>query len=172
MKNKYGNLADAGRVLFKPLAFVGVMALLVGAAGCASVYRTTPGSLTGMGYKDADAIPLEQVYITTTGYHCLWSIPLASGDLRWNEEKQSINGGTCLFTDMVGVDELQNALLRIAESRNCDVIDIVFDDSDTSYAGVSESGAIGLFFGSSHMGVSGVLVPKKRQPEVKEGGVE
>ena len=168
MKNKYGNLADAGRALFKPIAFVGAMALLVGAAGCASVYRTTPGSLTGMGYKDADAIPLEQVYITTTGYHCLWSIPLASGDLRWNEEKQSINGGTCLFTDMVGVDELQNALLRIAESRNCDVIDIVFDDSDTSYAGVSEGGVIGLFFGSSHMGVSGVLVPKKAQAESQE----
>ena len=112
------------------------------------------------------------MYITTTGYYCLWSIPLASGDLRWNAEKQSINGGTCLFRDQVSATELQNALLKIAESRDCDVIDIVFDDSDTSYAGVSYEGIIGLFFGSSHIGVSGVLVPKKRQPEVKEEGVE
>ena len=161
-------MADVGRTLFRPLAFVGVMVLFVGAAGCATVYRTAPGSLTGMGYKGADSTPLEQVYITTEGYYCLWSIPIASGDLRWNEEKQSINGGTCLFSDQVGADELQNALLKIAERRNCDVIDIVFDDSDTSYAGVSESGAIGLFFGSSHMGVSGVLVPKKAQPESQE----
>ena len=172
MKIKYGNFADAGRALFKPLAFVGVMASLVGAAGCATVYRTTPGSLTGMGYKDADAIPLEQVYITTTGYYCLWTIPLVSGDLRWNEEKQSINGGTCLFSDQVGAAELQDALLKIAESRNCDVIDMAFHDSDTSYAGVSTGGLIGALFGSSQIGVSGVLVPKKAKSEVQEGVVK
>ena len=151
---------------------------LAGAAGCATVYRTTPGALTSIGYKDANAIPLEHVYITTTGYYCLWTVPLASGDLRWNEEKQSINGGTCLFSDQVGVNELQDALLKIAESRNCDVIDVMFDDSDTSFADVSYGGAIGAFFGSSHMGVSGVLVPKKAQrgsqegSETKEGGVK
>ena len=172
MKTKYGNFTVAGQALLRPLAFVGVMALLVGAAGCATVYRTTPGSLTGMGYKDADAIPLEQVYITTTGYYCLWTIPLVSGDLRWNEEKQSINGGTCLFSDQVGAAELQDALLKIAESRNCDVIDIMFDDSDTTFANVSYGGIIGAFFGSSHMGVSGVLVPKKTQPETQEGGAK
>jgi hypothetical protein len=60
----------------------------------------------------------------------------------------------------------------LARQGGNDVIDIVFDDSDTSYAGVSYEGIIGLFFGSSHIGVSGVLVPKKRQPEVKEEGVE
>jgi hypothetical protein len=161
------------RMLHKHLPLGGIMAmLLVGLTGCAEVYRTTPGSFASMDYKDAGTTPLEHVYITTTGYYCLWSIPLASGDLRWNAEKQSINGGTCLFRDQVSATELQNALLKIAESRDCDVIDIVFDDSDTSYAGVSYEGIIGLFFGSSHIGVSGVLVPKKRQPEVKEEGVE
>ena len=154
MKTKIYTSAGTRQVRHKPLPLVGIMAmLLVGLTGCATVYRTTPGSLTSIDY---------------TGYHFLWTFPLFSGDLRWNEEKQSINGGTCLFSDQVGADELQNALLKIAERRNCDVIDIVFDDSDTSYAGVSESGAIGLFFGSSHMGVSGVLVPKKAQPESQE----
>ena len=44
------------------LPFAGIVAMfLAGVAGCASVYRTTPGSLTGMGYKGADAIPLEQI---------------------------------------------------------------------------------------------------------------
>ena len=78
MTTKRGNLADVGRALFRPLAFVGVMALLVGASGCATVYRTAPGSLTGMGYKGVDSTPLEQVYITTEGYYCLWSIPIMS----------------------------------------------------------------------------------------------
>ena len=155
------------------LPFAGIVAMfLAGVAGCAEVYRTTPGSFASMDYKDAGTTPLEHVYITTTGYYCLWSIPLASGDLSWNAEKQSINGGTCFFSDQVGATELQNALLKIAESRDCDVIDMVVDDSDTSYAGVSYEGVIGVFFGASHIGVSGVLVPKERQPEVKEGGVE
>ena len=69
-------------------------------------------------------------------------------------------------------------MLKIAESRNCDVIDMVFDDSDTSYAGVSYGGIIGLFFGSSQIGLSGVLVPKKpqaeapKESETKEGGAK
>lgn len=170
MKTQYCNSADTKRARFRSLAAVGAMAaLLAGAAGCATVYRTSPGSLTNMGYQGANSAPTELVYITTTGYHFLWSIPLASGDLRWNASKQSINGGTCLFSDQVGADELQNAMLKIAESRHCDVIDMMFDDSDTSYAGVSYGGIIGLFFGSSQIGLSGVLVPKQPQVEAKEG---
>ena len=125
MKTKIYTSAGTRQVRHKPLPLVGIMAmLLVGLTGCATVYRTTPGSLTSIDYKGANDTPLEQVYITTTGYHFLWTVPLFSGDLRWNEEKQSINGGTCLFSDQVGADELQNALLKIAERRNCDVIDI------------------------------------------------
>ena len=151
MKTIYCNSADTKRARHRSLATVGVMAaLLVGAAGCATVYRTSPGSLASMGYQGASSTPTELVYITTTGYHFMWSVPLLSGDLRWNASKQSIN-------------------LKIAESRHCDVIDMVFDDSDTSYADVSYGGIIGLFFGSSHIGLSGVLVPKQPQPETQEG---
>ncbi len=170
MKTIYCNSADTKRARHRSLATVGVMAaLLVGAAGCATVYRTSPGSLASMGYQGASSTPTELVYITTTGYHFMWSVPLLSGDLRWNASKQSINGGTCLFSDQVGAEEIQNAMLKIAESRHCDVIDMVFDDSDTSYADVSYGGIIGLFFGSSHIGLSGVLVPKQPQPETQEG---
>ena len=155
------------------LPLVGIMAmLLVGLTGCATVYRTTPGSLTSIDYKYANDTPLEQVYITTTGYYCLWTVPLFSGDLRWNAEKQSINGGTCLFSDQVGATELQDALLKIAESRNCDVIDIAFHDSDTSYAGVSTGGLIGALFGSSQIGISGVFVPRKDRSRVQQGVVK
>ena len=170
MKTKYFTSADTKWARLRSLTAVGAMAaLLAGAAGCASVYTTSPGSFASMGYQGANSAPTELVYITTTGYHFLWSIPLASGDLRWNASKQSINGGTCLFRDQVGAAEIQNAMLKIAESRNCDVIDMVFDDSDTSYAGVSYGGIIGLFFGSSQIGLSGVLVPKQPKDGTQEG---
>ena len=154
----------------KLLPFGGIMAmLLVGTAGCATVYCSSQGAFDGMAYKGANGVPSEHIYITTTGYYLLWTLPLASGDLRWNEEAKSINGGTCFFSDMVGVTELQDALLKIAEARNCDVIDIAVHDSDTSYAGASYGGAVGALFGSSQFGISGVLVPKKDKSEVQEG---
>ena len=154
----------------KLLPFVGIMAaLLAGTTGCATVYRTSQGSLDGLAYMGAEGTPSEHIYITTTGYYFLWSLPLASGDVRWNEETKSINGGTCFFRDLVGAAELQNALLKLAESRNCDVIDITYHDADTAYAGPSYGGAIGVFFGSSQIGISGVLVPKKVKSEVQEG---
>ena len=145
----------------KALPLVGIMAmLLVGTTGCATVYSSSKGAFDGVAYKDASGVPTEHIYIRTTGYYFLWALPLASGDLRWNEETKSINGGTCLFSDQVGVAELQNALLKIAETRNCDVIDVAYHDADTSYAGVSYGGAIGALFGSSEIGISGVFVPR------------
>ena len=157
----------------KLLPFIGIMAmLLVDTTGCATAYCSSQGALDGMAYKGANGAPSELVYITTTGYYFLWSLPLASGDLRWNEDTKSINGGTCFFSDMVGATELQTALLKIAETRNCDVIDIAFHDADTSYAGPSYGGAIGAFFGSSQIGISGVLVPRTPKATAQEGGAK
>ena len=157
----------------KLLPFGGIMAmLLVGTAGCATVYCSSQGALDGMVYKGANGVPSEHIYITTTGYYFMWTLPLASGDLRWNEEAKTINGGTCFFNDQVSVTKLQDALLKIAETRNCDVIDMAFHDSDTSYAGVSTGGAIGALFGSSQIGVSGVLVPRMPKATAQEGGAK
>ena len=157
----------------KLLPHVGLMAAMIaGTTGCATVYCSSQGALDGMEYKDAKGTPSEHVYIKSTGYYFLWTVPLASGDVRWNDEKKSINGGTCLFRDMVGATELQEALLKFAETRNCDVIDMSFQDSDTSFAGVSTGGAIGAMFGSSLIGVSGVLVPRMPKEPVQDGGVK
>jgi len=70
---------------------------------------------------------------------------------------------------MVGATELQDALLKMAETRNCDVIDISYFDSDTSYAGASYGGIVGALFGSSQIGISGVLVPRAPKATVQEG---
>ena len=154
----------------KLLPCIGIIAtLLVGATGCATVHSSSQGALSGLAYKGASGEPVELVYVNTTGYYFLWSLPLASGDLRWNDKTKSINGGTRFFCDMVDATALQDALLKIAETRNCDVVDIAFHDSDTSYAGPSYGGAAGAFFGSSQIGISGVLVPRAPKATAKEG---
>ena len=129
--------------------------------GCASVDYSSTGMLKNITVKGAPGAEAGQhVMITTSGYYMLWTIPLVSGDLRWNEETKEIRGGFSLFSDQVGYKELQDALLKIAESRNCDLADVSFNDADASYAGASYGGAVGTLFGSSNMGVSAILVPR------------
>lgn len=143
--------------LLKVLAFCAVAAC---AAGCATSKYSAHGMLDGIKFKGAEGRPGQHVVIDTTGYYMFWTIPLVSGNVDWSERKKDIEGGCSFFADKVGVDELQYALTKIAESRNCDLVDVHFYDSDTSYAGPSYGGLVGTCFGSSHMGVSAVLVPR------------
>ncbi len=143
--------------LFKSLA---CCALVACAAGCATSKYSSPGALNGVKVKGTDRPPSQVVSLHTSGYYVLWELPLCSGDVRWSEQKKDIEGGVSLFSDHVSIDELQYALVKIAESRNCDLVDVNFNDSDTSYATPSYAGIIGALFGSSEMAVSAVLVPR------------
>ena len=140
------------------------VALATMAAGCATENYSSPGKLNGISVKGIEGKQASQmVVISTSGHYLLWTIPLVSGDLRWDHENRSINGGFTLFSDQVGVDELQTALLKIAESRNCDLADVHYMDSDSSGAGVTDlGGLIGCLFGSSQMSVSALLVPRNQ----------
>ena len=148
------------------LTKIGALALVaLTAAGCATVTYSSPGTLDGVVVKGVDGKVGEAVLIDTSGFYMFWALPLVSGDLRWSAEKKSIEGGSSFFKDQVGVAELQSALLKIAETRNCDLASIAFFDGDASYAGVSYGGVVGTCFGSSHMSVSAVLVPRKAGQE-------
>ena len=144
-------------------AVVGIAALSAAlVTGCASVEYSSPGKLNNISVKGAPGAEAGQhVAITTSGYYMFWCIPLVSGDLRWDDEKGEIKGGASFFTDQVGFEELQTALQKIAETRNCDLADVNFHDSDGFYADVSYAGIVGSLFGSSHMGVSAILVPRE-----------
>ena len=144
----------------KPIKMCAIALAATMMAGCASVVYTAPDALGdtvigGMEGRKAG----EVVIVDTVGYYFL-TMPLLSGDLTWNAEKQSIEGGTSFFSDNVGVNELQSALLKIAEARNCDIADIYIFDADASFAGTGYSGLIGMFFTSAHMSISAVLYPK------------
>ena len=150
-------------------SLLAVAAMLAFAAGCATVNYSTPGTLDGVAVRGIEGRQArQQVVISTNGYYMMWTIPLVSGDLRWNPEEHSINGGFKLFSDQVGIEELQTALLNIAESRNCDLADVHFEDSDSSYAGASDlGGLIGILFGSSQMSVSALLVPREQASQAE-----
>ena len=139
-------------------------ALAAMAAGCASVSYSSPNALDGVTVKGLEGRPAgQQVVIRTSGYSLLWTVPLVSGDLRWNPETKSINGGCSFFSDQVGINELQEALRQIAESRNCDLADVHYCDSDTSFASLTDlGGLVSSIFGSSDMSVSALLVPRDR----------
>jgi len=144
------------------LAKIGAVALFaLMAAGCATVTYSSPGALDGVAVKGVDGKVGQAVLIDTSGFYMFWAVPLVSGDLRWNDGKKSIEGGASFFTDQVGIEELQTALLKIAETRNCDLAEVSYFDGDASYAGPSYGGAVGSCFGSSHMSVSAILVPRK-----------
>lgn len=151
------NICKCSR-LFLPIAGAGILALL---GGCATLTLSQPGMLDRMTVKGTEGRPSQMVVIETNGYYMFWSIPLASGDLRWNDETKTIEGGLVFFQDQVGLEELQTALTKYAESRDCDLVDVCFYDSDTSYAGPSYSGILGILFGSSRMAVSAILVPRQ-----------
>ena len=139
---------------------VAFFAMLV--TGCASVTYSSPGTLESLSIKGAEGAESGQIVtISTTGYYLLWTIPLVSGDLRWDPEQCDIKGGASFFRDQVGYNELQDVLLKIAENRNSNLAEVYFSDSDDIYAEVSEGGLIAAFFGSSQMCVSAVLIPRK-----------
>ena len=147
-------------IIFAVAGFAALSAALV--TGCASVEYSSPGKLNNISVKGAPGAEAGQhVAITTSGYYMFWCIPLVSGDLRWDDEKHEIKGGFSLFSDQVGYQELQTALQNIADTRNCDLAEVNFHDSDGFYADVSYAGIVGAFFGSSQMGVSAVLVPRE-----------
>ncbi len=134
---------------------------LAACSGCATISASKAGRLDGIDMKGAAGELREHVCLSTTGEYILWTIPLGSGRFNWNEETKTLETETAWFSDCVGIAELQEALLKYAGARNCDVVDVSYFDSDVSYAGVSYEGLLGMLFGSSNMGVSAVLVPRK-----------
>ena len=129
--------------------------------GASGISTSKTGTLDGVSVKGTDIAPVEHVWLGTTGEYLFWTFPIGTGRFRWNERKRRLETGTAWFRDCVTLADLQEALLKYAEERNCDVVDVTYHDDDTSYAGASYEGLIGMLFGSSSMGVSAVLVPRK-----------
>ncbi|MBP5638868.1 MAG: hypothetical protein J6X55_05295 [Victivallales bacterium] len=152
------------RYIFK-LILIAAFVLLVN--GCATITSTSYSTLDGVKLNGTDRKPSEVVFIESTGFYILWQIPICSGDIRWNSEKKSIEGGVSIFKDHVSLANLQNAITNYADSRNCDLVDVIYNDTNASYVEVSETGLIGALFCSATINVSAVLVPRNSDKEGK-----
>ena len=138
-----------------------VAAVSLLAAGCASITYSSPSALNGVEIKGAEGKKCRLAVAETTCYHIFWSLPLVAGDIRWDDKRKDINGGVTFFNDILDVETLQATLQKAAAAKNCDLVDFSLRDYDNTFAGISSYvGIIGIFFGSSRMSVSAVLVPK------------
>ena len=153
------------RNILKSILIVAVAVLIT---GCATITSTPYDTLEGVKLEGTNGKPSEVVFIESTGFCILWQVPLCSGDIRWNEEKKTIEGGVSFFKNHVSLANLQNAITKYADSRNCDLVDVIYDNASASYAEASEVGLIGALFGSATINVSAVLVPRTSDTERKE----
>ena len=144
-----------------------IVAFAVLITGCATITSTPYDKLDGVKLEGTDGKPSEVVFIESTGFYILWQVPIFSGDIRWNKEKKSIEGGFSLFRDHVSLANLQTAITNYADSRNCDLVDVIYNNTNASYAEASETGLIGALFGSATINVSAVLVPRTSEKESK-----
>ena len=152
------------RNILKPILCVAFAVLIT---GCATFTSTPYGALEGVKLDGTDRKPSEVVFIESTGFYILWAVPIFSGNIKWNSEKKNIEGGVSFFKDNISLTYLQNAITNYAASRNCDLVDVVYNDTNASYAEASATGLIGALFGSSTMNVSAVLVPRTSDKEGK-----
>ena len=152
------------RNILKPI-LIAAFAVLI--TGCATFTSTPYDKLDGVKLNGTDRKPSEVVFMESTGFYILWQVPLFSGDIRWNNEKKSIEGGVSFFKDHISLANLQNAITNYADSRNCDLVDVIYNDTNASYAEASETGLIGALFCSATINVSAVLVPRNNEKEGK-----
>jgi len=143
------------------------VAFAVFVTGCATVTTTPYSTLEGVKLNGTDGKPSEVVFLENTGLYILWQVPIFSGEIKWNSEKKCLESGVSLFKDNISLANLQNALTKYADSRNCDLVDVIYNDTNASYAEASETGLIGALFCSATINVSAVLVPRDSDKEGK-----
>ena len=152
------------RNIFKSILCVAFAVLIT---GCATITSTSYDALDGVKLNGTDRKPSEVVFIESTGFYILWAIPIFSGNIKWNSEKKSLECGVSFFKDNISLANLQNAITNYADSRNCDLVDVIYNDTHASYAEASETGLIGALFCSATINVSAVLVPRTSEKEGK-----
>lgn len=149
------------RTRLKGMAAAGMAAAMaVFAPGCATMESSAPNDLAGVTVKGAAGQAREHVVIDTTGYYLFNMLPLVTGDIRWDARKRSIKGGTSLFRDHMGEAKLQNALVNLAKSRNCDLADVSYYSNGETFA-QTDNAFFGALLYRANMGVSATLVPRK-----------
>ena len=105
------------------LAMVAAAGLL--AAGCATVEISSPGSLKGVDVKGAGGKADRAIMVANEGYYLFQSLPLVAGDVSWVTGRNEIDGSAVFFSEELEGDKMLNAIGKYANSRDCDLVDVV-----------------------------------------------
>ena len=105
------------------LAMVAAAGLL--AAGCATVEISSPGSLKGVDVKGAGGKADRAIMVANEGYYLFQSLPLVAGDVSWVAGRNEIDGSAVFFSEELEGDKMLNAIGKYANSRDCDLVDVV-----------------------------------------------
>ena len=135
-------------------------AILVG--GCTTVEISSPGSLKGVDVKGAGGKADRAIMIGNEGYFLFHCIPLVAGDVTWDARKGEIVDEIAFFSDEICGDRMANAMFRYAESKDCDLVDLVINNKRESKIGLF--GLLNWFNTLvAYQGItySGVLRPRK-----------
>lgn len=138
--------------------------------GCATVEITPLGAMDGMSVGGVDGKNLRHVYISNGGYYLLDGWPLAMGDIRWDEKKQDIRGGTTFFREQGQLHDIEEVLVKIAERENCDLIEVTSLD-ESSLNAIDVTSPVTWFtwiFTYVETTYCGVLVPRDSAPSADE----
>jgi hypothetical protein len=131
------------------------------AAGCAHVDISSPKSLSGLDVLGSPTQADRQVVVRNSGIHVLWSFPLVSGDMRWDEETKDIKGGLAFFDDYCNTAVCMDVLEGIARRENCDLVGVYFTDMTKSGFDVTSfSGLFAWVGGLYEVQACGILRPR------------
>ena len=135
------------------------------AAGCAHVDISSPNSLSGLKVIGSPTQPDRQVVVRNSGIHVLWSFPLVSGDMRWDDKTQDIKGGLAFFDDYCNTAVCMDVLEGIAKRENCDLVGVYFTDMTKSGFDVTSfSGLFAWVGGLYEVQACGILRPRGTAP--------
>ena len=146
------------KTLFPAVALAAAM--LIG--GCTTVEISSPGTLKGIDVKGAGGQADRVIMLGNEGYYLFQFIPLAVGDVTWDEKKGGIVNEISFFSDELAGDRMANAMFRYAESQDCDLVDLVINNRTECKIGLF--GLMDWFntvVGCQGVCYSGVLRPRK-----------
>ena len=139
------------------------------AVGCAHVDMSSPKSLLGLDVLGSPTPADRQVVVRNSGLHVLWSFPLVSGDMRWDEKTQDIKGGLSFFHDHCNTKVCMEVLEGIANRENCDLVGVYFTDmTKSSFDVTSIPGLFAWVGGLYEVQACGILRPRAAATEKEE----
>lgn len=125
-----------------------VACALAALAGCATVEMSSVGKMD-RGER--------LLVIQSNGYELLWFIPIGSGKLTWNAQKNDVDASFAPFQNNADTRHLYEMARRIAERENCDLVGVTFIDNFSALDPSAFYGAVKCF----DTAISAVLRPRK-----------